>query len=328
MGTTHLQAWRNVPGAQIAAVCSKDAKKLTGDLSAIEGNLGNKGEVFDFTNTAKYQDTRALLADTNVEAVDICLPTHLHVTTAIEAVKAGKHVLIEKPIALEGDEADALIDQANRRGVTLMTGQVLRFLPAYRGLSDALASRQYGPVRSALFRRRCAAPAWNAWLGDASKSGGGVFDLLIHDVDMALKLFGRPRFVSATGYEDLSAGIDHITAQLHYADVPSVVITGGWHHKKAYPFSMEYTVITDGATFDYSSKTGEANVYSGDGGTSPLPVPAEDGFTAQLAYFHHCASERKYPELCPPEDSAAAVRLTRLMLEARKLNGDKLECEL
>jgi predicted dehydrogenase len=209
-----------------------------------------------------------------------------------------------------------------------MAAQVLRFIPAYRALADGLASGEFGQVRSALFRRRCAAPAWSKWLGDSSRSGGGVFDLLIHDVDICIKLFGVPQYVSATGYSDPPAGIDTIDANLHYANGFAVVVTGGWHHRKAYPFSMEFTVSTDGGTFDFSSKSGEANFYSAAGEVMPMALPEQDGFEAELAYFVECCRTGSYPALCPPEESAAAVKVTLMMAEARKQNGEKIACRL
>lgn len=78
MGTTHLKAWRSVPEAEIVAVCSDEPEKLTGDLSSVQGNLGDSGDqIFDFSKMGRYAAPEELLADANVEAVDICLPTHL-----------------------------------------------------------------------------------------------------------------------------------------------------------------------------------------------------------------------------------------------------------
>jgi predicted dehydrogenase len=329
MGSTHLKAWRNVAGAELAAVYSNDERKLSGDLSQIEGNFGGKGLTLDFANVRKYRETTELFADPDIDAVDICLPTHLHYATALAALRAGKHVLVEKPIALDGQSADELVRESKASGLILMAGQVLRFIPAYRGLAEAVASGQYGKVRSALFRRRCAAPAWSKWLGDADKSGGGVFDLLIHDVDFALMLFGVPDAVSATGYEDLPLGMDAIHATLYYENDFSVVITGGWFHKKAYPFSMEFTVSADGGTFEYSSQRGDGvDLYECSGERADLPLPGEDAFEAELRYFLKCCVEGKRPAYCPPEESAAAVKLARELLEARKRNGEKMTCRL
>ena len=328
MGSMHLKALRGVPGATLSAVYSLDEKKLTGDLSAIQGNLGGPGETFDFTSVTKYRDIPALLADATIDAVDICLPTNLHSQIALAALRAGKHVLVEKPMALTGALADEMIAEASRAGRLLMSAQVLRFIPAYRALAASLASGVFGQVRAALFRRRCAAPAWSNWVGDAALSGGGVFDLLIHDVDLCVKLFGVPQAVSATGFEDAASGIDAITGVFHYRDVPSVIVTGGWHHRKSYPFSMEYTVVTDGGTFEYNSSGNSASLYLSSGEPGPLPLPEQDGFEAELAYFIDCCRTGRKPDLCPPEESAAAVKLTLLMLEARRKNGEKLACQI
>jgi predicted dehydrogenase len=166
-------------------------------------------------------------------------------------------------------------------------------------------------------------------LKDASKSGGGIFDLLIHDIDICLAMFGKPGAISATGYEDLAGGVDVITATLHYNAVPSVVITGGWHHRKSYPFSMEYTVVTDKGTFEYSSQRGnEVTLYDANGEFGPVELSQEDGFEAELRYFVACCRKGEWPALCPPEESAQAVKLSLLLREARLRNGDRITCEL
>jgi predicted dehydrogenase len=329
MGSTHLRAWQNVADAQLVAVYSADENKLTGDLSQVQGNLGGTTGKLDFSNVRKYRNIDGLLADSGIDAVDICLPTYLHAPTTIAALHAGKHVLVEKPMALTGELADSMIAEADKAGRILMAAQVLRFIPSYRALYDALRSGSYGATRAAFLRRRCAAPFWNKWLDDASKSGGGVFDLLIHDVDMCLALFGKPVAVSATGYEDLAGGVDIITATLHYKDVPSVVITGGWHHKKSYPFSMEYTVATDGGTFEYSSQRGnDVILYEATGETRSLELRQEDGFEEELRYFVACCRSGERPSFCPPEESAQAVKLSLFLLEARLRNGEKIPWQL
>ena len=159
----------------------------------------------------------------------------MHAAVAIEAMRAGKHVLVEKPMALDGRSADQMVAEAQKSGRVLMTAQVLRFFPEYVALRGAVTQGQLGLVRSAVFRRRCAAPAWGRWLKDPEKSGGGVFDLLIHDIDIALHLFGAPESLSATGYEDYSNGIDVIHAEMFYSHGGVVLISGGWHHRSRTP---------------------------------------------------------------------------------------------
>ncbi len=328
MGSTHVQALLSIPGAELAAVCTRDEKKLSGDLTAIKGNLGGRGQNLDFTNVAKYREIRQVLEDPSIEAVDICLPTNMHAPVAIQALGAGKHVLVEKPIALDAASAGQMITEAKRRGRVLMVAHVLRFFPMYEVLRDTLASGRIGAVRGAMFRRRCAAPVWGRWLADPQQSGGGVFDLLIHDIDLCLHLFGRPESVSATGYEALASGVDIITAQLYYADHDTVTVTGGWHHPKSYPFSMEYTVVADGGTVEYSSRGKGPALYRQDGEKEPLPMAEKDGYRAEIEYFLECCRDRKSPQLCPPEESADAVAIARCMLEARNRNGEKIRCNL
>jgi predicted dehydrogenase len=327
MGSTHLKALRNVLGATLAAVVSGDDAKLAGDLSAIQGNLGGPGEKMDFSKIARYHTVEEALADPNVDAVDICLPTDRHAPVTLDALRAGKHVLVEKPMALDGDTADCMIAEAARHNRVLMTAQVLRFLPAYAKTAELVKSAQLGPVRSAIFRRRCAAPAWSKWLANPSVSGGGVFDLLIHDVDYCIHLFGAPAAVSATGYEDMRRGIDCISAQFHYPGL-DVIVTGGWHHPKAYPFSMEFTVVSDGGTIEFNSAGRPLTLYEAGGTEAAVALPDTDGFEAELEYFVACASAGSKPERCLPEDSAMAVRLARMMLESRSRNGERIECKL
>jgi predicted dehydrogenase len=326
MGSTHLKAWKNVKGATLFAVADEFEKRLTGDLSDIQGNIGGPGEKMDFSQVRKYRTTQEALADAEIEAVDICLPTDQHLSVAVAALKAGKHVLVEKPMALDAAGVDQVLAAAAGSGKVLMTGQVCRFNPAYHAAAQMLRSGKLGTLRAALLRRRCAAPAWSKWLHKPEISGGGVFDLLIHDVDACLYCFGVPQSVAATGYEDMPHGIDFIEARLQYANGAIVVVTGGWHHPKAYPFSMEFTISADGGTLEYNSAGRPFTLYRADGETETPSLPDPDIFQEEIEYFLECAQAGRKPERCPPEDSALAVKLMRLMLESRSRKGETIAC--
>lgn len=294
MGRTHLKALAEIPDVEVSA----------------------------------GTDIRRMIADPSVDAVDICLPTNLHAPVALEALRAGKHVLVEKPMALDVETSRQMIEVARKYERVLMVAQVLRFFPAYVALRAILASGRIGAPRSAMFRRRCGAPAWGAWLTDPQQSGGGVFDLLIHDMDLCLHLFGKPETVMASGYEALADGVDIITAELHYGGGLTAVITGGWHHPKSYPFSMEYTVVAEKGTVEYSSQGCAPTLYRADGEIEMLPMTEQDGYRAEIEYFLDCCRRDKSPTLCPPEESADAVALALCILEARKRNGEKIRCEI
>jgi predicted dehydrogenase len=324
MGATHARAWMEIPEASLAAVISHDDRKLAGDVTSVGGNLGLAIEPLDFSRARKYHTLDEALKDPEIDAIDICLPTDRHAGAALAALAAGKHVLVEKPLALGVEDCGRLLEEAKRAGRLLMAGQVLRFLPAWMLLADLV--RESGPVRSALFRRRCAAPGWSPWLSDPARSGGGVFDLLIHDVDFCISLWGTPQTVRATGYEDLARGIDVIHAELGYPGLGPVIVTGGWHHPKSYPFSMQFTVVTDGATVEWSSGDEQLRVYRGTGEMETRELDAGDPFARELRYFASCALAGERPELCPPEQSAAAVEVMLKMLESRRRGGETIEC--
>ena len=120
MGATHVKAWKKASRAQVVAVVSSDAKKLTGDLTAVGGNLGGTVEAMDFSSVKKYGSFEEVLRDPEIDAVDICLPTDQHATTAIAALRAGKHVIVEKPMAVQAADADAMFNEAGVTGRTLM----------------------------------------------------------------------------------------------------------------------------------------------------------------------------------------------------------------
>jgi len=254
MGATHVRALRGIAGVELAAVFSGDEQKLAGDLTGVRGNLGATAGRMDFSAVRKYRDLDDAIADRSIDAVDICLPTYLHDSVAIEALRASKHVLVEKPMALDGFSADRMLNAARKYGRVLMTAQVLRFFPEYAALRAAVRGQS---LRFAAFRRNCAAPAWAGWLADPAQSGGGAFDLLIHDVDFCLHLFGKPKSVAAAGYS-----ADWIAAHLLYADGAVVAIEGGWRQMGDYPFAMEYSVTLENATIEYSSHGRPPIVYT------------------------------------------------------------------
>src|SRR5581483_1336295 len=131
MGATHARAWMSVPEARLAAVISNDERKLSGDLTSVGGNLGLEAGVLDFSNVRKYRAFAEALNDSEIDAIDICLPTDQHSRAALDALAAGKHVLVEKPLGLRPEECGRILNEARARGRVLMAGQVLRFLPAY-----------------------------------------------------------------------------------------------------------------------------------------------------------------------------------------------------
>ena len=141
MGMIHYLAARTLKAARVTGIYSRDPKKLAGDWRSIQGNFGPRGEMMDLSGIKKYSQMEALLADPDIDLVDICSPTQLHAATAIAALQAGKHVLVEKPIALEPTEADGMLQAARQAGKRLMVAHVLPFMPEFAYAAQASGRR-------------------------------------------------------------------------------------------------------------------------------------------------------------------------------------------
>jgi len=298
MGGVHLKAISWVQGVELAAVVSRRAPG------------------WDVKHYSKLDDA---LADPEIDAVDLCLPTDLHESATIAALSAGKHVLVEKPMALSFESCRRMIAAAERAKKILMVAHVLRFFPAYSALQRVVDRHELGSIRSATFRRRCAQPGWSDWITDKSRSGGGAFDLLIHDVDMALRLFGAPEAISATGYEDAAKGVDVISSRLYY-DGFVAEISGGWMGPGGFPFAMEFTVLGDDGVLEFNSESRPLKRYGGE----EVTVEPMDGYAAEIAYFAECCRSGEQPSLCTPASSAESVRLALAMFDARTKNGERI----
>jgi predicted dehydrogenase len=319
MGVTHIAGYAKVPGVRVSAVCTENPAVLAGDLSKIGGNIQFDSSLVDISGAQKYSRWQDLVADTNVDAVDICLPTVLHLTVATAALAAGKHVLCEKPMALTEADCERMIEAATAAKRVLMIGQVLRFWPEYMALQEFGSSKRAGALRSVTFVRQCGLPDWSKWLPVESLSGGATLDLLIHDIDQALLLCGMPDRVSA---KKLGDG-DGIMATLIYPGGPEVRIQGGWFQPGA-PLHMSFQAVADRGQVDFGS---EGLFFSDTTGTRrKLELSGPDGYQKEVAYFVDCCVKNAEPLLCTPRASADAVKVALRMKQSRSLNGEQIKC--
>lgn len=325
MGATHLQAWQSVANAQLAAVASSDAAKLSGDLSSIAGNLDMAGERFELGDASRYTTAAELIADPTIDAVDLCTPSFLHADQTVAALEGGKHVFVEKPMALSAAECHRMLDAAIESGKVLMVGHVLRFWPDYTAALEIIRSGAIGSLRSAFLRRKCGAPGWSPWLRDKYKSGGAVLDLLVHDFDFCRQLVGMPQSIQATGVEMPSRGVDLIEARLNYGPKsPQVIVSGGWHHPDSYPFSMEFTLVCEEGTLDFRSGDHRLTLHRVNGESEILPVPEGDAFESELAAFVSACESGNTPDLCDPIQSSESTAIARAADVSRGRNGEEI----
>src|SRR5689334_15384652 len=100
MAATHIKAYRQVADVRVAALCNPSGRHLDGDFTGVAGNVGGNEPVkLDITGVKATKDFGELLADPEIEVIDICAPTKAHLELSVAALRAGKHVICEKPLA-------------------------------------------------------------------------------------------------------------------------------------------------------------------------------------------------------------------------------------
>jgi predicted dehydrogenase len=300
MGWIHYLAYQRLKGAKLAAVCSRDKTKLAGDWRSIRGNFGPPGEMVDLAGVKKYERIQDLVADPEIDLVDVCNPTHLHPDSAIAALKAGKHVLVEKAIALKPEQANAMVAAAKAAGTLLMVAHVLPFFPEFKYAAEAIRDGRHGKLLAAHFKRVISRPDWSADIGDAAKTGGPAVDLHIHDTHFIGLVCGVPKSVYSTGVVD-NGVVQHLTTAYDYgAAGPSVTCTSGALAMSGRPFVHGYELYFDKATLMYESgpcpltriTAGKSEQVALHGGGDPVTAFAEE---IQAAVDG--ASSGKMPEL-------------------------------
>ncbi len=185
----HIAGYRSVPeAARIVAVCDTVA-------SAADERAGELG-------ATPYTDHHALLADERVDSVDVTLPHSLHHPVVRDALEAGKHVYVEKPLALEPSQCRELIELARARGLRFTVAENTRFVAAYEAVKRLLDDGALGgirTVRTLIYGSEAERIRANRWIGRREEAGGGVIiDAGVHSFYLLEWLFGRVRRVRAT----------------------------------------------------------------------------------------------------------------------------------
>ncbi len=314
MGTTHLHAWRKIPHALVAALCTDSEKTLLG----VSGNREISTPPLSLEGIKIHRQWQALVDDPSLDVIDICLPSDLHAEVAVAALRNGKHVLCEKPMALAPADCHRMLEAASGASRILMIGHVLRWWPEYLALHRFVSDEASGRIRTATFIRQCGVPDWSRWLTDESRSGGVLLDLLIHDIDQALSLFGLPARVNCKRF----AGPETAMATLVYAGGPEVRIQGGWLAPGT-PLSMSYQVRADRAELNFDSHG--LHLSDAAGKRLDLDVTPADAYDDQIAYFSNCCRQNTQPAQCLPAASAQAVAVALLLKQSRDLGGQPLE---
>lgn len=191
VGWNHIEGYLHAAGSEVAALCD-----------ANEALLNERGDAYGVPKAMRFTDYHALLARKDIDAVSIALPNFLHEPVAVEALAAGKHVLCEKPLAMDAASGQRIVDAARAAGRTLMVCYNHRYRAEIAWLKQRQTAGDFGRIYAAKagWMREGWIPSHGAWFTRKDRAGGGaLIDLGVHVLDLALWLMGYPNPVRVSG---------------------------------------------------------------------------------------------------------------------------------
>lgn len=266
-----------------------------------------------------FNTIEEMIANPDVDIIDICAPSHLHVPLGMKVLEAKKALLLEKPIALTRDEAQQMVDKARADETPFMICQSLRFMPAYRAIKKAVDEGRVGKVKLAFAARLGQAPNWgDGWYLDPAKSGGVIFNLTLHDFDFLRSTFGPVESVYAVGVKNKKGGYEDVISLLNFASGVKGAVDGSLEMTPGYPFTMHMRIDGTEGVIEYKYIGGvnlEENakesltLYQEGKAPASLEMPGGDAFGSLIAYFVECIEENKPTLLCMPEEAVEVISI-------------------
>jgi predicted dehydrogenase len=311
MGVTHLRAYLGLRCARIVAVCDPARLPVRGVLPGVAGNIIKSDAINLGPRVKVFRKLEEVLADSEVDMIDLCTPTPLHAEQTIAALKAGKHVLCEKPPARTSAAAREVLQVAESSPGFLMPAFCMRFWPGWSWLEQAVKQDAYGKMLAARFRRVSERPGWSrhGTYAGGSDLGGALFDLHIHDTDFVQFLCGRPKGVFSTGTTDAAGAIDHVVTQYIYPGGPAVHAEGSWLQTTG--FNMGFTIHCQRATleFDFARGADALQIHEPGQPTRSIRFDESDGYGAEIRHFVECVLRHRRPTIVTARDGVTALEI-------------------
>ncbi len=270
-----------------------------------------------------YTNLDDLLGDKDVEAVHVCTPHSLHVDQVVAAANAGKHVIVEKPMALTVQECDRMIEACERAGKILMVGQVMRYYPVNHKIRDMIAEGAIGKVGH-LMRRRYGYfdttrpdSHYPNWYLDLKVGGICVlYGFGSHEYDILHWYLNSPVT------EVYARGSESTELYRGQKDSYTAIMT---HANGAISVLSQSVVCHYGAHDQYIIGSKGSMMMSGrklmlNGKEVPVEIPPGDGMQNQIREFAECCLEGREPDA-----SGRSVRHTMAVIEAAKHSAEKCE---
>lgn len=295
----HIPVWEEMNNAELVALCDIRPERME--------KYGNK---------RCYTDFDEMLANEELDILDICLPTYLHADFAVKAMEKGINVITEKPISLKEEDIDRVYSTAEKNNVKFMVAHVLRFWPEYELLKEIYDSKRYGKLLSGTMIRLGGYPkwSWDGWMMDEKRSGLTPFDLHIHDLDFMVYAFGLPKV--AHQYRSKLPKQDFISICYDFGDF-SINSEASWY-AASYPFTAEFRFQFEDAIV--ASENGKMMIHlkddekidlsqEADGDTGNINLPKSNAYANEIIYFADCVENNKPVDKFKPEELRCVLNI-------------------
>jgi len=315
MGMTHTANILKQSGLQLVAIVSKRPENIDSKITESTGNFST-GEIDAKALAAinKYSSLEECIEKETLDAIFICVHTDLHFEMTKLALSNGIHVFLEKPMVLDVNQGQKLIDLAKTHNCMLMVGHVLRFMSPYMKLKKWIDDKTYGELKFLSLTRFSGLPSWGQWKEkkDAfGSSGGALFDLLIHDIDFAQYLLGTPDQIQSTYLPGSLSEHDYISALWSYdSKEVKVKVEGGNTFHSNFPFQAGFMANFEGASILYTTLKPEIIQVANNDEVKEMDAnDGGDGFFNEIVYFTSCLVNNQSPDQCLPESSLETVKI-------------------
>jgi UDP-N-acetylglucosamine 3-dehydrogenase len=291
-GKNHARVYRELAETELVAICDIDPERAK--------NVANQFGAKPYTDTAK------MLKDEDIEAVSVCTWSTSLAREAIKAANAGKHVLVEKPMAADIKQAQKLVNAAQKNSVHLTVGFLMRFIPGLQHVKRAIQTKALGELVCATAKR---VSEWPERIGDV----GVVKDTAIHDIDAVLYLFNEdPVAVYAkTGSMRHKKFEDYAQIMLAFEKGKSAFIESNW----LTPYKTRVLITTGSEAImrlDYITQ--ELTVEDAKQTVQPR-YPLQEPLKLELQHFANCITKKEKP-LISGLDGLKALKIAEAALKS------------
>ena len=295
-GKNHVRVYKELASTELVAICDVNAERAK--------NIASQFGVKAYTNSTR------MLKNKKIEAVSVCTWSTKLAREALKALKAGKHVLVEKPMATNTKQAKELLETAEQNDLHLTVGFLMRFIPGLQHIREAVENKKIGELVCATARR---VSQWPERVGDV----GVVKDTAIHDIDVMRYIFDEdPITVYAkTGSMKHIKFEDYAQIMLTYKDGKSAFIESNW----LTPYKTRALTVTgSGAIMRLDYMTQELWIEEPKENLQPR-YAWQEPLKLELQHFADCILEKKKP-LLTGVDGLKALQVAEAALRSSTKN--------